>query len=118
MKGFIISICVVALIFALVIVNSLYTLNATNALIDKINLLNSSSHSLMEEIQKLWDKSSVVLCLSSSTKETDKIDDMLSALSAMYKSNELLGLEEKKALLINYIELINTHERLTLENIL
>ena len=118
MKGFIASICIIAAILGLVIANSVFTLNTTNALIDKISLLNSNNYILMEEILELWDKKSPIICLSSSTKETDKIDDMLSAIESMYSSNNFLGLEEKKALLINYIKLINTHERVTIENII
>lgn len=118
MKGFIISICVIVVIFGLVIANSLYTLNVTNTLIDKINSLNSDNYILMEEIQELWDKNSFLLGLSSSTKETDKIEDMLATIEAIYKTGEFLGLEEKKAILINYIKLINTHEKISIENIL
>lgn len=118
MKGFIASICIMAIILGLVIANSIFTLNTTNDLIEKIRLLNSDSYILMEEILELWDEKSPILCLSSSTKETDKIDDMLSAIESMFNSNNFLGLEEKKSLLINYIKLINTHERVSIENIL
>ena len=118
MKGFIISVCVIAVILGLVIANSLYTLNVTNTLIDKINLLNSNNYMLMKEILDFWDKNAPILCLSSSTKETDKIEDMLATLEAMYEAGDFLGLEEKKALLINYIKLINTHEKISIENIL
>ena len=118
MKGFIFSVCVIFVILILVILNSLYTLNATNALIDKISLLDSDNYIIMKEVLNYWDKNAPILCLSSSTKETDKIEDMLAAIESMYKTGEFLGLEEKKALIINYIELIKTHEKITLENIL
>lgn len=118
MKGFIVSICIVAVISGLVIANSLFTLNITEKLIDKIDLLTFDNYILMEEIQELWDKNSFFIGLSSSTKETDKIEDMLSSLESMYESRDFLGLEEKKALLINYIRLINSHEKVSLENIL
>lgn len=118
MKGFIISICIIAVIIGLVVANSFYTLKVTEHLIDKINLLDSNNYILMKEIQEKWDKSSFFIGLSSSAKETDKIEDMLSSMEAMYNTGEFLGLEEKKSLLINYIKLINSHERVSLENIL
>jgi len=118
MKGFIISICVIAVILCLVIANSLITLNITENLINKIDLLSSDNYILMKEIQEIWEKSSFFIGLSSSTKETDKVTDMLSSIDAMYNSNEFFGLEEKKALLINYIRLIKSHEKVNLENIL
>lgn len=118
MKGFIFSLCIIIVIFALVIANSLYTLNVTETLIDKINFLTPESDTLMHEIRTLWDKNSFILGLSSSTKETDRIEDMLSTLEVMYRSNTFSGLEEKKALLTNYIRLINMHERLNIENLI
>ncbi len=118
MKGFIISVCIIAVIFALIIVNSIYIINVTDNLIDKVNLLDSNSYIVMKEIMELWEKNSFIICLSSSTKETDKIEDMLSALEAMYEAGSFLGLDEKKALLINYIRLINTHEKVSIDNIL
>lgn len=118
MKGFIFSVCVIFVILILVIMNSLYTLNVANTLIEKISLLDSDNYIIMKEVLDYWDKKAPILCLSSSTKETDKIEDMLAAMESMYKTGEFLGLEEKKALLTNYIKLIKTHERVTLENIL
>ena len=118
MKGFIVSICIIAVISGLVITNSFFTLNLTEKLVQKIDLLTSDNYIIMKEIQEQWYKSRFFLGLSSSTKETDKIDDMLASLEAMYKSNDFSGLEEKKSLLINYIKLINSHERVNLENIL
>ena len=103
MKGLIISICVIAIILGLVIANSLYTLNVTNTLIDKTNQIDSDDYISMNELLEYWKKHAPIICLSSSTKETDRIEDMLTALDTMYKSNNFLGLEEKKALLINYI---------------
>lgn len=118
MKGLIISLCVIAVILGLVIANSLYTLNVTDTLISKTNKLDSGSYTFMAELLNYWKKQAPIIGLSSSTKETDKIEDILATLDAMYKSNNFLGLEEKKALLTNYIKLIRTHEMVTIENIL
>ncbi|MBO5356532.1 MAG: hypothetical protein J6A95_02080 [Clostridia bacterium] len=118
MKGFIISICVIALIFGLVFFNSLYVLRITDNLIGMVDSLDSNNYIIMNEILDFWDNNSFIIQLSSSTKETDKIDDMLASLEAMYESDSFLGLEEKKALLINYIKLINSHEKVSFDNIL
>ena len=117
MKEFIICVCIIALILVLVIVNSIYTKNVTNKLIEGVNAL-SENYDNYESLKKLWDKNLFWIGLSSSTKETDKIEDMLAAIGSLYKSNDFLGLEEKKSLLINYIRLIGNHEKLNIENII
>ena len=118
MKGFVISICIVIIIFSLVGVNSFYVKRVMENLKKSVDELKPQDHALMSEVTTLWKKNKFFICLSSSTKETDKIDDMISALEAMYEHDSFLGLEEKKALLINYISLISSHERLSLENII
>ncbi len=118
MKGFIFSVCIIAFIFILVALNSVYVKRITGSLIDKIETLNYNSYDVMKEIRELWDKNSFVIGISSSTKETDKIEDMLASLESMYRKSSFLGLEEKKSLLINYIKLIQSHEKLSIENIL
>ena len=117
MKGFVISICIVAIIFSLVAANSFCVRNVMDNLVKSVELLTPQDDTQMTEVLKLWNKNKFFICLSSSTKETDKIDDIISVLEAMYEHNSFLGLEEKKALLINYISLISSHERLSLENI-
>ncbi len=116
MKVFIICVCVVALIIGAVTANSIYVTRVTDELIQCVELLDTNKESY-DKLVNLWDKNSSILCLSSSTKETDKIEDMIAAIGSLYKSQDFLGLEEKKSLLINYIRLISNHEKVTIENI-
>lgn len=117
MKEFIICLCIIALILIVVIINSVYTKNVTSKLIEGVKLLNED-YDNYESLTKLWDKNIFWIGLSSSTKETDKIEDMLSALASLYKIGDFSTLEEKKSLLINYIELISDHERVSIDNII
>lgn len=117
MKEFIICLCIIALILIVVIINSVYTKNVTSKLIEGVKLLNED-YDNYESLTQLWDKNIFWIGLSSSTKETDKIEDMLAAIGSLYRSNDLLGLEEKKSLLINYIRLIANHEKIGVENML
>ena len=117
MKAFIISICIVILIFSATFVNSFFVKKVTENLIEKVSFLNEDYESF-DNLKGFWNKKSSFICLSSSTKETDKIEDMLSAIESLYKTDDFLGLEEKKSLLINYIRLISNHERVNIENII
>ncbi len=117
MKEFIICLCIIALILIVVIINSVYTKNVTSKLIEGVKLLNED-YDKYESLTKLWDKNIFWIGLSSSTKETDKIEDMLSAIASLYKIGDFSTLEEKKSLLINYIELISDHERVSIDNII
>lgn len=117
MKEFIISICIVLLIFTTTFANSFFVKKDTKELIDKVSSLNVHYESY-RELENLWNKKSDFISLSSSTKETDKIEDMLSAIGSHYKTGDFSGLEEKKSLLINYIKLISNHERVNIENII
>ena len=117
MKEFIISICIVLLIFAITFVNSFFVKKDTKELIDKVSSLNMHYESY-RELENSWNEKSNFISLSSSTKETDKIEDMLSAIESHYKTGDFSGLEEKKSLLINYIKLISNHEKVNIENII
>lgn len=117
MKGFIISCLIIALVFALVIVNSFFVKFVINDLVDKVETVDSSYESY-KRLLDLWEKNSFLLKISSSTKETDKIDDMLSAIGSLYKTGDFSSLEEKKSLLINYMRLIEEHERINIDNLI
>ncbi|MBR2024642.1 MAG: DUF4363 family protein [Clostridia bacterium] len=117
MKGFIISVCIMVFILVLVIINSIYVTNITCELVEKIESLDSS-YETYNALLNLWDKNSFAIQLSSSTKETDKIEDMISAIGSLYKTGDFSGFEEKKSLLVNYIRLIKSHEKISLENII
>ena len=117
MRVFIICVCVVAVLIGLVTVNSILVRGITDELIQCVEALDTSSQNY-DKLVQLWDKSCSFISLTSSTKETDKIEDMLAAIGSMYKVQDFLGLEEKKSLLINYIRLISNHERVNVENII
>lgn len=117
MKRFIACICIVAFIFGVIIVNSFFVRRALGDIIDAVDMLNEDFKSY-ERLKELWEKSRFLIGLSASAKETDKIDDMLSAIASLYKIGDFSTLEEKKALLINYIELISDHERVSIDNII
>ena len=117
MKGFIISCFIIILVFALVIINSLCVNNVTNKLIQKVETLDTSYESYLS-LENLWKKNSFLLKISSSTKETDKIDDVLSTIESLYKIGDFSSLEEKKSLLINYIRLIKEHEKVSFDNLI
>lgn len=115
MKGFIISCLVIVFVFTLVIINSFCVINVINDLIEKVETIDTNYESY-KNLVDLWDKNSFLLKISSSTKETDKIDDMLSAIMSLYKTGDFSSLEEKKSLLINYMRLIKEHERINIDN--
>ena len=118
MKHFIVCLCVALLIFGLVTVNSFYVRKITDELCRQANLLKSYDFDSYKRLYDSWDKYKLFIGLSSSTKETDKIEDMLASIGSLYKINEFSTIEEKKSLLINYIRLIGNHEKLNIENII
>ena len=117
MNRFSACICIVAFIFGVIIVNSFFVRRALGDIIDAVDMLNEDFKSY-ERLKELWEKSRFLIGLSASAKETDKIEDMLSAIASLYKIGDFSTLEEKKALLINYIELISDHERVSIDNII
>ena len=117
MKGFIISCVIIIFIFTAVIINSFCVKNVINDLVEKVELIDTNYDSY-KSLVDLWEKNSFLLKISSSTKETDKIDDMLSAIKSHYKTGDFSSLEEKKSLLINYMRLIEEHERINIDNLI
>ena len=117
MKGFIISCMIIAFVFTAVIINSFCVKNVINDLVEKVESVDTNYDSY-KSLVGLWEKSNFLLKVSSSTKETDKIDDMLSAIKSLYKTGDFSSLEEKKSLLINYMRLIEGHEKINFDNLI
>ena len=73
MRVFIICVCVVAVLIGLVTVNSILVRGIADELIQCVEALDTSSQNY-DKLVQLWDKNCSFISLTSSTKETDKIE--------------------------------------------
>ncbi len=117
MKAFVISVIVLALILFLAIFNSIYIYNVTNSLIDDAESLNAENESVVE-YAKQWERLQPFIKITSSHKETHRIDEVIGVLTAKAKSHTVSGFEEEKALLIEYLIQIQEDERVSFDSII
>lgn len=117
MKSFIISLAVVISIFLLTIFNSIYINEAIDELTVSASKLTPTESSINQLISQ-WDKVGFAIRLSSSHKETHRIDEALEVLLAKVKSDTVAGFYEERALLIEYLHQIKEDESVSFESII
>lgn len=116
MKSFVFSICALAFIIVLVICNTIYVNKSTESLIKKIESIDYQKNA--QPIIDAWEKDKFILCFSVTHKETDKIEESIYLLDKYIREENFQMASTTKFLLINYIEQIRDHEKLTINNIL
>ena len=117
MKAFVISTIVLILILLLAIFNSIYIYNVTNSLIAEADELSINDESV-KEYKKRWETLQPFIKITSSHKETHRIDEVLGVLAAKAKGKISSGFEEEKSLLIEYLIQIQEDERVTFDSII
>ena len=117
MKAFVISLIVIFSILSLTILNSVYTSNVISSLIDDAKSLNLEDNSVYEYTKK-WEKKQPIIKISSSHKETHKIDEILKVLESKSHNNVYNGFEEDKMLLIEYLMQIKEDETVSFDSII
>lgn len=117
MKAFIISICTLSILFAFTVLNGIYINKVTAKLMyeaEKIELNPGS----VNEFSNMWRKYQFIINISSSHKETHRIDEGISILKKKASANISEGFEEEKTLLIEYFFQIGTDERVSIGSII
>ncbi len=117
MKAFVISISILLALFGLTIFNSIFINKVTTNLINEARELKIENESISNFADK-WERAQTFIKLSSSHKETHKIDEVLGVLEAKAKIQNNNGFEEEKALLVEYITQIQEDEKVSLDSII
>lgn len=117
MKAFIVSICIVVFLFTLTFTNGFFIKNITDTLISDAKHLSQDDESVDIFIEK-WEKMQFFVRISSSHKETHRIDEILSAIKAKELNNINSGFYEDCALLIQYLKQIQDDETVTFDSII
>lgn len=117
MKAFVISLSILILMVALTVLNSVCIVNITNSLIKEAEMLEVDAHSV-SSFAKKWERSQLLIKLSSSHKETHRIDEVLEVLTEKARNKTENGFWEERALLIEYIIQIREDETVSLDSII
>lgn len=117
MKAFLISSCLIILIFSLTIFNGIYIINVTNSLIKEAESLTLDIKSI-EKFHLCWRKHQSLIKLSSSHKETHRIDELLCVMQENAKANIYNNFYEDRALLIEYLKQIQEDETVSFDSII
>ena len=116
MKAFIVSLSIVIIFVTLIIFNAIYINRVTSDLILVAN--NASIDTGYEDLSNLWQRKKLVISLCAPHKEIDKIEEQIVLMGESRSRGDLQEFSKAKALFVNYVEQIQRHERLTLDNIL
>ena len=116
MKSFIFSLCVLALIFGLTIANGIYINNVASSLISEAKTLEINKESVNNFISS-WEKYQILIKISSSHKETHRIDELLCVLLEKAERNVDNGFFEDRALLIEYLRQLQEDETVSWDSI-
>jgi hypothetical protein len=117
MKAFIISVSTLGLILCLAIINSIYIYNVTNSLIADAEGLRVDDESVIE-FKERWEGLQTIIKITSSHKETHRIDEVVGVLFAKKENGTVNGFEEEKALLVEYLVQIQEDERVSLDSVI
>ncbi|MBQ8145454.1 MAG: hypothetical protein IJ039_01595 [Clostridia bacterium] len=117
MKAFIISTVALTLILFLAVFNSIFIYNVTNSLIEDAQGLSIDNNSVSEYAER-WEDLQPLIKISSSHKETHRIDEVIGVLKAKTEHQISSGFEEEKSLLIEYLIQIQEDEKVTFDSII
>ena len=117
MKAFVVSVIVLSLMLAMTIANAIYINNVTEYFITEAESLSPRKESVAEYTQK-WEKHLPVIKISTSHKETHRIDETLEVLMAKAENGICTEFEEGRALLIEYLNQIKDDEQVSLDSII
>ena len=117
MKAFIISALVLGVILCLAVINSVFIYNVTNSLIADAEGLRVGDESLIE-FKERWEELQTIIKITSSHKETHRIDEAIGVLVAKKEYNIENEFEEEKALLIEYLIQIQEDETVSFDSII
>ena len=120
MRDLLITGAVFLLLCAIIVFNFIY-INSTEEKLDHL------AHSLrydkpqeckqtLAELERIWSKSSFWFSLSVSSRDTDRINELLLSLSSFIENENEKEFERYRLLLIDGIKTICRHEKLTVEN--
>ena len=117
MKAFIISALVLGVILCLAVINSVFIYNVTNSLIEDAESMNLNNESVYE-FKRRWEDVQAFIKITSSHKETHRIDEAIGVLVAKKEYNIENEFEEEKALLIEYLIQIQEDETVSFDSII
>ncbi|MBO5313442.1 MAG: DUF4363 family protein [Clostridia bacterium] len=117
MKAFIVSVCVLTVIIALSIFNSVYINNVTSTLLQEAEFIEMTVESV-SRFKELWSEHEPFIRLSSSHKETHRIDEVISVLMSKAEDSVQSGFDEERALLIEYLTQIKEDETVSFDSII
>jgi hypothetical protein len=98
-------------------VNALYINKVTLSLIDEAKELALNSDSI-NSFTENWEKALPIIKISTSHKETHRIDESIATLLSKAEHGELQGFEEEKALLAEYLMQIKDDETVSFDSII
>ena len=117
MKTFVASIIILFIVFALTVANALYVSRVTSSLIKDAKELVLNSDSINGFTEK-WEKVLPIIKISTSHKETHRIDESIAILLSKAEHGEAQGFEEEKALLAEYLIQIKDDETVSFDSII
>lgn len=117
MKAFVISLCIIVSIYSLTIFNAIYINNEASSLIEMAKKLDPQTEEVQNFIDE-WEGVQFFFRISSSHKETHRIDEVLNVLLTKANIGTKNGFYEDRASLVEFLTQIKEDETLSLDSII
>lgn len=117
MKTFIASLIILVLVSVAIIANAIYVDNLLGDISNEADKLTPESHQIFEQVYSSWEKNRDFVAISAPHEKIDDVDMTMTIMKELYSNNSFLNFYEYKATLLEYIEEIQNHERLSFDSI-
>ena len=122
MRGFIITLILLAILISIVIINSFYVHNIINDIKNEIASLKTipceENAIIIKNIKSDWEKDSVWISLSVSYEDIEELTDMITSLEAANSVRDYNQFKLYYELISNSIDDIGRLEKFSVKNIL
>ena len=118
MKAFIASICVLAALLGLIVLNAAFIHRTANALEDHVVALTIGDENALLELERYWQQKKTLIGLSVSTSMIQSIDERIAEMHAAIVQRDEVELETASRLALVAIERVRYHERCSIDNLL
>ncbi|MBQ7907772.1 MAG: DUF4363 family protein [Clostridia bacterium] len=117
MKAFIVSLVVLVLVSGVIIGNAIYVDKTLGQISQGAEELLPESEDEFLQIYNDWEKNRSYIAISAPHGKIDDVDMTMTIMKELYENDSFLNFYEYKATLIEYIEEIQNHERLSFDSI-
>lgn len=118
MKAFIASLCALAALLCLILLNAAFVHRTAGELTGRIEALEINDTDALSELEHYWKEKKALIGLSVSTNMIQSIDERIAEMHAAIVQGDEVELEAASRLALVAIERVRYHERCSIDNLL